>query len=286
MYSFYRGVILDLIRRGELITEKTINGRVVYAKKYREVASSSVLRRRRKMTPIVMRGDITPDGTIARHTVYKVIVKGVPLARKTYLDVDYRVHVATCEAAALIEAARRGIPVVDFVRLSIMPRNNLAVLYTRIPKGFITLANSRLGFSANPKKFLEELGKTVGRMHNKGFFHGALDAENILWNRHPKAPEFMFLDLEGARFYDKKPLFSQVGGDIGVLIESLCAPFRGLGVYTRTELDCFINAYCNETGYPKEEVLKVIESAFPSQPLQEVRENIRSNLLRRLGLEP
>ena len=72
-----------------------------------------------------------------------------------------------------------------------------------------------------------------------------------------------------------------------MLAESLCNPTRGLAPFSRSDfVKYFVEAYCKETGYAKEDVMKVIESAVPSQPLQEIRDDMRSRLLRRLGLEP
>lgn len=286
MLRFLREVVLEMIKKGELFTRKTKHARIVYSAKYADLVRAPILRFRRRVEPIVIRGQVTPDGTVARHTVYKVLIRGTPFARKTYLDVDFRAHVATYEAASLIEAARRGIPVVEFARLVTLPKSNLAVLYTRIPEGYKTLAHSPFSPSTEPRKFLEKLGKLVGSMHKKGFFHGDLDAENILWNMRPENPDFILLDLEGSRFFDKQPAFNQVQGDVGVLAESLCNPSRGLAPFVRNDfIKYFVEAYCRETGYSKEDVMSVIESAAPSQPLQDLRDDMRKRLLRRLGLE-
>lgn len=286
MQRFLREVVLKMVKNGQLFTRKTKHARIVYSAKYADLVRAPVLRFRRRLVPIVVRGEVAPDGTVARHTVYKVLIGSTPFARKTYLDVDFRAHVATYEAASLIEAARRGIPVVEFARLVTLPKSNLAVLYTHIPHGYSTLAHSPLASSKSPKKFLEGLGSLVGSMHKKGFFHGDLDAENILWNMRPEKPNFILLDLEGSQFFDKQPAFADVQGDIGVLAESLCNPSKGLAPFSRDDfVRYFVEAYCRETGYSKEDVMKVIESAAPSQPLQNVRDDMRKRLLRRLGLE-
>jgi len=267
------------LKAGNVISQKISNTHIFYNSQYKKFASRIALRFGRKLEPIVIRGQPTPDGTIARNTVYKVVVRNISMARKTYIDVIHRVHSGLSEACALLEAKRRGIPVVDFVRLVLNKKSGLAILYTIMPAGYKTLANSKLGRDAPASIFLRALGKAVGQMHKKGMLHGDLDAENILWNGH----DLMFLDLELARFFERQPSFSQVAGDIGVLIESLTLERYGPLAYSEDELMHFVKAYCEETGYSQELVLGLSDSAI--QPLANERESLRKSILRRLGLE-
>lgn len=271
------------LKAGNVLSEKVKDTRIFYNAQYRRFASKLAMRFGRRLEIIVRRGQVTADGTVARNTVYKVVVRGLSMARKTYLDVMDRAHSGLSEACALIEAKRRRVPVVDFVRLVINKRARLAVLYTLMPPGYKTLAQSRLGRAAATSTFLRELGRAVGKMHKAGMLHGDLDAENILWNGNPQAPDFIFLDLELARFFDRQPPFSEVCTDIGTLMESLTLERYGSSAYTTDELMHFVDAYCAETGYKKDLVIGVTDSA--SQPLQEVRDEIRRDILKRLGLE-
>lgn len=273
-----------LVRKREVIKERKKGFEAFFVRWYAGVASGEAIKKAKLAGFIVKKGQVTPDGTIARHNVEKLSIKGINIAKKRYEGAEFDAKIHIYEASALLEAKKRGLPVVDVVRVISSKKRKVGYIYTIMPYGFSTLAESQLRV-ASPKEFLSELGKLVGKMHKAGIKHNDLDLENVLWNKDPKRPSFILLDFEAARFYKKQPPFEKVQGDVGTLIESLCNPARGLGVFSREELRYFVDAYCKETGYAKEDVAKVIESAFPSQPLEELREEMRKNLLGKAGVE-
>lgn len=274
-----RRIISEAIRNGSIISKSFKGSIVLYNASYRRFASPTAMRLGRKLEPIVVKGQITRDGTIARNTVYKAVVKGLSMARKTYIDVPDRAQSLLNEASALIEASKRRVPVVEFVRGVISRKRNLAVLYTVMPKGYETLAHTGLGREALSYCFLEALGRAVGKMHNAGIIHYDLDPENILWNRNPYAPKFIFLDFELAAVLNRRATLHEASSDLGLLMESLQSPRFGVKPYSEAELRDFIRGYSAETGY-SEDVMLGREDVFAEQ---EERNALREDMLRRLG---
>ncbi|MEM4663066.1 MAG: lipopolysaccharide kinase InaA family protein [Candidatus Diapherotrites archaeon] len=272
--------IAKAIQEGIVVSKLVKGSLILYNAKYKRFASPLAMRFGRKLEPIVVKGQVTSDGTIARNSVYKVVVRNVSMARKTYLDVADRTQALIREASALIEASKRGVPVVEFVRAVISKKTGLAVLYTVMPHGYETLAKTRLGRDAPSRIFLEELGRTVGRMHNAGILHQDLDPENILWNKNPHSPSFMFLDFELASVFDRKITLAEAALDLRLLIESLKSPIFKVEPYSDAELEHLARGYSAETGYPMDIILGH-EKVFPGQ---EERDTIRDRILKRLGL--
>jgi tRNA A-37 threonylcarbamoyl transferase component Bud32 len=59
---------------------------------------------------------------------------------------------------------------------------------------------------AEKQKMLEQFGHTVGRMHDIGIFHGDLRLGNVLVKKHGEKFDFIFLDNERTKKFEKLPL--------------------------------------------------------------------------------
>jgi len=59
--------------------------------------------------------------------------------------------------------------------------------------------------SSEKQKMLEQFGQTVGRMHNKGIFHGDLRLGNVLVKKNNDKYDFIFLDNERTKKFSILP---------------------------------------------------------------------------------
>lgn len=279
--------LLSLVSEGKLKLIRTGWGlKIFYNKAYEEYINSYFSEAYRRATSVLRRGEKTPDGTAAKHDIYRIPIEPkkpafpgkITILKKAYIDTPYRVDVALQEACSLLEAKRRGISVPDFVAVEINPSQNKAALITSYNPSFKTLASVKSTLSSAPaRSFLPALGEFIGNMHRKGLYHTDLDLENILWNASLMDPKFMLIDFEGAKFFKTQPKFSTVHRDLGVLFESLAEP--PLGVYSRRDIErYFVPAYCKVTGYNPNEVKALLESVFPAQPGQRERDAIRKRI--------
>jgi len=285
-----------LHKQGLLIEHTAIDGtKIRYFKRFRKIAGPKYERQATWGKPVVIarallwrRKKNLPKGAIwARHDVYAIQVdrSKTRLARKVYEGVTYKPQRAGKEAINLYEAKKRGIPVVDVVRIDTNLRENRADLYTLMPPGFKDFLAYSRNSAIRDDRVIEELAREIGKMHVKGMFHGDLRKPNVLWNGSAAYPKIIFINLETAEFYDGKIPFSKAIHDIKLFSKSFSEAEEAPNQYTAKQMELFADVYSKETGFDREKVLGNIARATPSTEQQKIADDLREDLLRKAGLK-
>lgn len=297
-YGISRKVLEPLIqlhREGRLIYHISIRGdKIRYFRKYRRWIAPKGERLAIWGKPVLIassslkkKGVVSERVIAARHNVYMIKAgrRGrIRIAKKAYDKVKYRPASALREFVSLFEANRRGILVVEPLRVDVNWERNEAALYTKMPEGFKDLSTFELSNAAKSKEVIRELAWQVGNMHNKGLLHGDLRRPNILWNGNVTWPKIMFLDLETAHFYPGRVPISKAMDDLMLLTESLSGKWQGIGRFTEEEMKLFADEYCRITGHEKSKILHNIMRAIPRPEERTVADYLRSRIERERGI--
>jgi tRNA A-37 threonylcarbamoyl transferase component Bud32 len=101
------------------------------------------------------------------------------------------------------------------------------------------------------RRLIRALGKTVGRMHAAGIFHGDLRLGNVLARQEEKGWRLFFLDNERTRKFSRLPHRLRAKN----LVQVNMAP-RGL--FTNIDRMRFFKEYCTENATAKEQKIALI----------------------------
>ena len=104
------------------------------------------------------------------------------------------------------------------------------------------LTNAQL---INWREFIRDFGRTVGRMHAAGIFHGDLRLGNILVRREENSWRFFLIDNERTRKFGRLPFMCRLKN----LVQLNMGP---RGILSNTDLMRFFNEYRAENGMSRE----------------------------------
>jgi hypothetical protein len=96
----------------------------------------------------------------------------------------------------------------------------------------------------NWRRFIRDFGRTIGRMHARGIFHGDLRLGNILVRQDNNLWRFFFLDNERTQKFSRLPLMYRVKN----LVQLNMGPY---GIASSTDRMRFFTAYRIENGMSK-----------------------------------
>ncbi len=94
------------------------------------------------------------------------------------------------------------------------------------------------------RQFIRDFGRTIGRMHARGIFHGDLRLGNILVRREENLWRFFFIDNERTKKFGRLPFMYRVKN----LVQLNMGPH---GIMSNTDRMRFFTAYRAENGMSK-----------------------------------
>jgi tRNA A-37 threonylcarbamoyl transferase component Bud32 len=149
---------------------------------------------------------------------------------------------STPVAAALCQKSFAGFVVADFIIMT--------EIQGCLP--FYELFGELAG--AEKRALMEQFGQTVGRMHNQGFYHGDLRLGNVLTRKLNDKYEFVFLDNERTKKFNKLPMWLRV--------KNLVQAFMIRENMTEAEKACFFTAYFaqQQTSMDKNKLIEEVTS--------------------------
>jgi tRNA A-37 threonylcarbamoyl transferase component Bud32 len=126
------------------------------------------------------------------------------------------------------------------------------VIYQFIPENRGNLTEEQL---QSERELIRAFGRTIGRMHARGIFHGDLRLGNVLAKRERNSWRFFFLDNERTKKFDRLPF--------GLRVRNLVQVNMGpRGLVSNTDRMRFFREYCAENKISKRQSKPLAEKVI------------------------